>query len=201
VLKVTAPAAAGTTPSSTAPSATVVRFRWPPRPHPVVRISTLDQNEERQLDQAPLGRVVTDKAPGKDTQRPRLAEALSYVRQDDTVVAHRMDRLARNVVELRHIVEGLTARGVRVELVKKRLTSPAATGRQAGGLVLPRPAPGAGRLGRRRLDARVHELPAVHAERRGQQLHRHPGRFPVPRFKVRERLLAQARALGEGVLR
>ena len=87
-----------------------------------VRVSTLDQNEERQLDQVPLDRVFTDQASGKDTQRPQLSELLSYVRQSDTVVVHSMDRLARNVVDLRHLVEGLTARGVRVEFLKESLT-------------------------------------------------------------------------------
>ena len=87
-----------------------------------VRVSTLDQNEERQLDQVPLDRVFTDKASGKDTQRPQLGELLAYVRQGDTVVVHSMDRLARNVVDLRRLVEGLTARGVRVEFLKENLT-------------------------------------------------------------------------------
>ena len=72
-----------------------------------VRVSTLDQNGERQLDPVQLDRVFTDKAPGKDTQRPQLTELLAHVRQGDTVVVHSMDRLARNVVGLRRIVEGL----------------------------------------------------------------------------------------------
>ena len=87
-----------------------------------VRVSTLDQNEERQLDRVPLDRVFTDKASGKDTQRPQLSELLCYVRQGDTVVVHSMDRLARNVVDLRRLVEGLTARGIRVEFLKENLT-------------------------------------------------------------------------------
>ena len=87
-----------------------------------VRVSTLDQNEERQLDRVPLDRVFTDKASGKDMQRPQLSELLSYVRQGDTVVVHSMDRLARNVVDLRRLVEGLTARGIRVEFLKENLT-------------------------------------------------------------------------------
>ena len=87
-----------------------------------VRVSTLDQNEDRQLDQVQLDRIFTDKASGKDTQRPQLSELLSYVRQGDTVVVHSMDRLARNLVDLRRLVEGLTARGVRVEFLKESLT-------------------------------------------------------------------------------
>ena len=60
-----------------------------------VRVSTLDQNPERQLDQVNLDRIFTDKASGKDTCRPQLAELLAFVREGDTVVVHSMDRLAR----------------------------------------------------------------------------------------------------------
>ena len=50
-----------------------------------VRVSTLDQNPERQLDQVSLDRIFTDKASGKDTSCPQLAELLAFVREGDTV--------------------------------------------------------------------------------------------------------------------
>ena len=87
-----------------------------------VRVSTLDQNPERQLDQVTLDRVFTDKASGKDTSRPQLAELLAFVRDGDTVVVHSMDRLARNLDDLRKLVQQLTQRGVCVEFVKESLT-------------------------------------------------------------------------------
>lgn len=59
-----------------------------------VRVSTVDQNEKRQLDGLVLDRLFTDKASGRDTARPQLAELLSFARDGDTVVAHSMDRLA-----------------------------------------------------------------------------------------------------------
>ncbi len=65
-----------------------------------VRVSTLDQNPERQLDQVSLDRIFIDKASGKDTSRPQLAELLAFVREGDTVVVHSMDRLARNLDDL-----------------------------------------------------------------------------------------------------
>lgn len=59
-----------------------------------VRVSSLDQNERRQLEGQVLDRVFTDKASGKDTTRPELTELLRFARDGDTVVVHSMDRLA-----------------------------------------------------------------------------------------------------------
>jgi DNA invertase Pin-like site-specific DNA recombinase len=87
-----------------------------------VRVSSFDQNPERQLEQVQVDRVFTDKASGKDTQRPELEALLAFVRDNDTVVVHSMDRLARNLDDLRRIVQGLTKRGVRIEFVKENLT-------------------------------------------------------------------------------
>lgn len=87
-----------------------------------VRVSTLDQTEARQLDQVTVDKVFTDKASGKDTQRPELDQLLAFVREGDTVVVHSMDRLARNLDDLRRLVQDLTQRGVRIEFVKECLT-------------------------------------------------------------------------------
>lgn len=87
-----------------------------------VRVSSFDQNPERQLEQVQVDKVFTDKASGKDTQRPELDALLSFVRDGDTVVVHSMDRLARNLDDLRRLVQKLTKRGVRIEFVKESLT-------------------------------------------------------------------------------
>jgi DNA invertase Pin-like site-specific DNA recombinase len=87
-----------------------------------IRVSTLDQNTERQLDGVDLDKKFTDKASGKDTKRPQLQAALEYLREGDVFVVHSMDRLARNLDDLRKIVLGLTERGVVVEFVKEHLT-------------------------------------------------------------------------------
>lgn len=86
-----------------------------------VRVSSFDQNPERQLEGIQVDRVFTDKASGKDIQRPQLDMLLDFVREDDTVVVHSMDRLARNLDNLRRLVQDLTGRGIRVEFVKERL--------------------------------------------------------------------------------
>jgi DNA invertase Pin-like site-specific DNA recombinase len=87
-----------------------------------VRVSSFDQNPDRQLEAIPVTRTYTDKASGKDTQRPELDRLLTYVRDGDTVIVHSMDRLARNLDDLRRIVQNLTRRGVRIEFVKEGLT-------------------------------------------------------------------------------
>lgn len=87
-----------------------------------VRVSSFDQNPERQLENIKTGKVFTDKASGKDTQRPQLDALLSFVREGDTVVVHSMDRLARNLDDLRRLVQKLTKCGVCIEFAKENLT-------------------------------------------------------------------------------
>jgi DNA invertase Pin-like site-specific DNA recombinase len=87
-----------------------------------VRVSTLDQSTERQLEGVKLDKAFTDKASGKDTKRPQLTAALDYLREGDTLIVHSLDRLARNVEDLRRIVRELNERGVTVEFVKNHLT-------------------------------------------------------------------------------
>ena len=86
------------------------------------RVSSFEQNLERQLEYVELDRVFTDKASGKNTQRPQLEALLAFVRAGDTVVVHSMDRLARNLDDLRRLVQVLTARGVRIEFLKESLS-------------------------------------------------------------------------------
>ena len=87
-----------------------------------VRVSSLDQNSERQLEGMEIDKTFTDKASGRDTARPQLQAALEYIREGDVLVIHSMDRLARNVDDLRKIVFDLTKRAVHVQFVKENLT-------------------------------------------------------------------------------
>jgi DNA invertase Pin-like site-specific DNA recombinase len=54
-------------------------------------------------------------------QRPHFAQLLNYVRQGDTVGCHSMDRLGRNLDDLRKVALGLTERGIHVGFVKENL--------------------------------------------------------------------------------
>ncbi len=87
-----------------------------------IRVSSFDQNPERQLDNVQVDKQFIDKASGKDTLRPQLDAMLSFAREGDTVVVHSMDRLARNLDDLRRLVQQLTKRGIRIEFVKECLS-------------------------------------------------------------------------------
>ncbi len=89
---------------------------------PTLTAAALDQNEIRQLDGRELDKVFTDRASGKDANRPQLQALLGFVREGDTLYCHSMDRLARNLDDLRKLVLGLTQRGVQVCFVKESLT-------------------------------------------------------------------------------
>ena len=87
-----------------------------------IRVSSLDQKTERQLEDVDLDKVFTDKASGKDTARPQLQAAFDYLRDGDLFLVHSMDRLARNLDDLRKVVMDLTRKGVHVQFVKENLT-------------------------------------------------------------------------------
>jgi len=84
-----------------------------------VRVSSLDQNTSRQLEGLDLDRVFTDKASGKDTERPQLKAMLDHIREGDEVVIHSMDRLARNLVDLERLVQFITKKKVKVTFLKE----------------------------------------------------------------------------------
>ncbi|SFU76220.1 recombinase family protein [Nitrosospira multiformis] len=87
-----------------------------------IRVSSLDQNPERQLDGMALDKVFTDKASAKDTNRPQLQAALNHVRAGDTFIVHSMDRLARNVEDMLRLVREMNDRGVSVQFVKENMS-------------------------------------------------------------------------------
>ena len=87
-----------------------------------VRVSSTDQNTVRQLDGIQLDKVFVDKMSGSKSNRPELLACLEYLREDDTLMVHSMDRLARNLDDLRRIVRDLVDRGVAVRFVKENMT-------------------------------------------------------------------------------
>lgn len=86
-----------------------------------VRVSSIDQNEDRQLAGLELQKLFIDKASGKDAHRPGLKSLMEFVREGDSVHVHSLDRLARNLTDLRGIVDALTAKGVEVHFCKEGL--------------------------------------------------------------------------------
>lgn len=79
------------------------------------RVSTHDQNPALQLDAlkaAGCERVFTEKASGAQRDRPELAAALSFMRQGDSLVVWKLDRLARSLPQLIETVAHLEAKGI-----------------------------------------------------------------------------------------
>ena len=68
-----------------------------------VRVSSLDQNPERQLEELKslhVEKIFVDKQSGKNIERPELQKMLAFVREGDVLVVHNLDRLARNLADL-----------------------------------------------------------------------------------------------------
>lgn len=79
------------------------------------RVSTHDQTLNLQLDalhKADCGRIFTDTASGAKTERKGLEEALNYVREGDTLVVWRLDRLGRSLKDLIERLTGLNTRHI-----------------------------------------------------------------------------------------
>lgn len=87
-----------------------------------IRVSSVDQSLERQLDGLDVEKVFQDKASGKNTERPGLAECMDFLRAGDTLLVHSIDRLARNLFDLQAIVQKLTGKGVGIHFKKEGLT-------------------------------------------------------------------------------
>jgi len=86
-----------------------------------IRVSTIDQNTDRQLHGIELDKVFEDKCSGKDANRPQLKACLEYLRDGDTLVVHSIDRLARSLRDLLNIVQDLLARKVSIRFVKENM--------------------------------------------------------------------------------
>jgi len=87
-----------------------------------IRVSSLFQNTDRQLDGVELDRTFTDKVSGKTMDRPALQEMLQFVREGDAIICHSLDRLGRNLENLRTIIREVTDKGVSINFMKEGLT-------------------------------------------------------------------------------
>ena len=97
-----------------------------------VRVSTVEQNESRQLvtmDKYKVEKVFSEKVSAKDTNRPELQILLDFVREGDTVVVHDFSRLARSTKDLLDIVEYLNDKKVTLISSKENIDSSTASGK------------------------------------------------------------------------
>lgn len=90
------------------------------------RVSTEDQEAQLQRDaltEAGCSRIFEDKASGRNTDRPELTAVLDYLREGDTLVAWKLDRLGRSLIDLVSIVDGLRERGIGFKVLTGALSA------------------------------------------------------------------------------
>lgn len=97
-----------------------------------VRVSTVEQNEQRQLEGLKsynIDKWFTEKVSAKDTERPQLKAVMDFAREGDTIYIWDFSRLARSTKDLLDIVEELTNKGVHLRSVKENLDTSTPTGK------------------------------------------------------------------------
>lgn len=96
------------------------------------RVSTFDQKLDAQLDQlqvAGVEKIYQEKASGVDAARLELANMIEYVRDGDTVVCCKLDRIARSTQNLLDIVSRLETKGVSFRVLNINLDTSTPTGK------------------------------------------------------------------------
>lgn len=88
------------------------------------RVSTIDQNPDYQIDalkSAGCEKIFTDHISGKSTNRNGLNEALSFLREGDTLVIWKLARLARSLKQIIEIAETLSDRGIGLKILTQNI--------------------------------------------------------------------------------
>lgn len=98
------------------------------------RISTPEQAESLATQKQALlaqgcEKVYTDIASGARAQRPGLAEAINYAREDDAIVVTRLDRLGRTTLDTLNTIRRLDERGIKVQALDIELDTSTPAGR------------------------------------------------------------------------
>lgn len=96
------------------------------------RVSTVAQELEVQLtalENEGCNKIYSEKFTGTKSDRPQLQEVLSILKESDTLVVTKLDRLARNTIEGIEIVKGLFSKGVRVHVLNVGLLEDTTMGR------------------------------------------------------------------------
>ena len=97
-----------------------------------VRVSTVEQNEERQLETMKkynVEKIFSEKISAKNADRPKLKELMEFAREGDVIVIHDFSRLARNTQDLLNIVETLTHKGIHLISSKENIDTSTPTGK------------------------------------------------------------------------
>ena len=103
-----------------------------------VRVSTIAQTLDQQnaaLEAAGVTKTFSDTMSGAKDDRPGLAALLDYVREGDSVVVWKLDRLGRNTLNILETVKALTQRGVTLISTTDGIDSSTAAGRMMIGVL------------------------------------------------------------------
>lgn len=96
------------------------------------RVSTHDQHLDQQLAalaEAGCIKVFEEKASGTRSDRPEMAKALEFLREGDTLVVWRLDRLGRSLQHLVQTVNDLHERGIGFKSLHESVDTTSSTGR------------------------------------------------------------------------
>ena len=96
------------------------------------RVSTFDQSPDLQLDalrSAGCSRIFVETASGANTNRTELAAALAYLREGDTLVVWKLDRLARSISQLITTIDHLSAAACGFKSLTEAIDTTTPTGR------------------------------------------------------------------------
>lgn len=96
------------------------------------RVSTQDQNLELQaeaLEKAGCKKIFDDKISGNKAERPGLSKALEMLREGDTFVVWKLDRLGRSVKHLVEFVGGLHKKGIQFKSLTDNIDTKTSSGR------------------------------------------------------------------------
>ena len=96
------------------------------------RVSTQDQNLELQrdaLNKAGCKKIFEDKISGARADRPGLVMALEILREEDTLVVWKLDRLGRSVKQLVGLVSNLHKQGVQFKSLTDSIDTSTPSGR------------------------------------------------------------------------
>jgi len=96
------------------------------------RVSTLDQNPDLQLDalkEAGCKKIFTDKSSGSVQERPELDKLKGMLREGDTLVIWKLDRLSRSLKHLIEWMEFLDREGVQLKSIQDSIDTSTAMGK------------------------------------------------------------------------
>lgn len=94
------------------------------------RVSSVGQSLDVQLDKLKhCDKIFQEKRSGSSSKRPRLKACLEYVREGDTLVVTRLDRLARSTLHLCQLAKQLDRKQVNLQVLDQNIHTGDATGR------------------------------------------------------------------------